>query len=128
MWLAPEQARVITVSERSEAYGRQVEAAFAAAGFRVTGDYRAEKMGPKIAQGSLDKVPYLLVVGEKDAAAGTVSVRDESIADMKKRDLGAKPLAEVIEMLTAEVREKRVRAVSTAAAVDAAAGGTKFEG
>ncbi len=128
LWLAPEQARVVTVSERSEAYGRQVEAAFAAAGFRVTGDYRAEKMGPKVAQGSLDKVPYLLVVGEKDAAAVTVSVRDESVADMKKRDLGAKPLAEVIEIMSAEVREKRVRAVSGVAAVDAAAGGTRFEG
>ena len=109
LWLAPEQARVLTISEKSVDYGREVEAKLKAAGFRVTGDYRPEKIGGKVAVGSQEKVPYLLVVGEKDAAAGTVSVRDEGVADQKKRDRGPKPLAEVIELFAAEVAEKRLR-------------------
>ena len=110
LWLAPEQARVLTISDKSEEYGREVEAKLKAAGFRVTGDYRPEKIGGKVAVGSQEKVPYLLVVGEKDAANGTVSVRDEGVADLKKRDLGPKPLAEVIRMFAGEVAEKRLRA------------------
>lgn len=127
LWLAPEQARVLTISEKSAEYGHKVEAELKAAGFRVTGDYRSEKIGGKVAVGSQEKVPYLLVVGEKDAANGTVSVRDESIEDQKKRDLGPKPLAEVIAMFKAEIAEKRVRNVSTATA-DLTGGGAKFEG
>ncbi len=110
LWLAPEQARVLTISDKSADYGREVEAKLKAAGFRVTGDYRPEKIGGKVAVGSQEKVPYLLVVGEKDAANGTVSVRDEGIADLKKRDLGPKPLAEVLALFAAEVSEKRLRA------------------
>ncbi len=109
LWLAPEQARVLTISDKSVDYGRDIEAKLKAAGFRVTGDYRPEKIGGKVAVGSQEKVPYLLVVGEKDAANGTVSVRDEGIADLKKRDLGPKPLAEVLAMFSAEVTEKRLR-------------------
>jgi threonyl-tRNA synthetase len=127
LWLAPEQARVLTISEKSAEYGKKVEAELKAAGFRVTGDYRAEKIGGKVAVGSQEKVPYLLVVGEKDAANGTVSVRDESIEDQKKRDLGPKPLAEVIAMFRQEIDEKRVRNVSTATA-DLGGGAAKFEG
>jgi threonyl-tRNA synthetase len=114
LWLAPEQARVLTVSEKSEAYGREVEARLRAAGLRVSGDYRAEKVNAKVAQSSQEKIPYLLVVGEKDALAGTISVRDESIPEQDKRNLGPKPIAEVIEMLLDEVRTKRIRSVSTA--------------
>ena len=127
LWLAPEQARVVTVSDKSADYGRSVEAKFAAAGFRVTGDYRSEKLGAKVAQGSHDKVPYLVVVGEKDAAKGTVSLRDESVPEQNKRDLGAKPIDEAIAMLQDEVRSKRVRNVSTATA-SLTGHETKFEG
>jgi threonyl-tRNA synthetase len=127
LWLAPEQARVLTISEKSAEYGHKVEAELKAAGFRVTGDYRSEKVGAKVAVGSQEKVPYLLVVGEKDAAAGTVSVRDESIEDQKKRDLGPKPLAEVIALFRQEIAAKTVRNVSTATA-DLTGGGAKFEG
>jgi threonyl-tRNA synthetase len=116
LWLAPEQARVLTISEKSEEYGRQVEAKMRAAGFRVTGDYRPEKLGAKVRDGSLEKVPYQLVVGPKDMANGTVSLRDESIPEQNKRDLGPKSLAEVIALLEREVREKRIRQVSTASA------------
>jgi threonyl-tRNA synthetase len=112
LWLAPEQARILTISEKSVEYGQKVEAALKAAGLRVSGDFRAEKIGAKVAVGSQEKVPYLLVVGEKDAANGTVSVRDESIEELKKRDLGPKPLADVIAMLQAEIAEKRIRNIS----------------
>ena len=111
LWLAPEQARIITVSEKSAEYGKQIEEQFKAAGYRVTGDYRAEKIGAKVAQGSMDKVPYLLVVGEKDAVNGTIAVRDESIPDQNQRNLGPKPIADVLAMFATEIREKRVRVV-----------------
>ena len=127
LWLAPEQARIVTVSEKSSDYGREVEAQLIAAGFRVTGDYRPEKIGAKVRDGSREKVPYLLVVGEKDMAAGTVSVRDESEPDQKARDKGPKPIAEVIAMLRDEVAAKRIRAVSTASAA-IEGGGEKFAG
>jgi len=109
LWLAPEQVRVIAVSEKSHDYAVEVEAKLKAAGLRATADLRPEKMQAKVAQGSVEKVPYLLVVGEKDAAAGTAAVRDESIPDQNKRNLGAKPLAEVIAMLTEEIAVKRIR-------------------
>jgi threonyl-tRNA synthetase len=127
LWLAPEQARVVTVSEKSTEYGRRVEAELKAAVFRVTGDYRPEKIGAKVRDGSLEKVPYLLVVGEKDLANGTVSVRDEGEPDQKARDKGPKPLAEVIELFRREVAEKRIRSVSTATA-GIEGGAEKFAG
>jgi threonyl-tRNA synthetase len=114
LWLAPEQARILTVSEKYTDYGKQVEEQLKAAGFRVGGDYRPEKIGAKIRDGSLEKVPYLLVVGEKEQSAGTVAVRDESVKEMKQRDIGSFPVAEVIARFKQEVDEKRIRQVSTA--------------
>ena len=112
LWLAPEQLRVLTVSEKSAEYGRQVEAKLKAAGFRVEGDYRAEKIGAKVREAVLEKVPYTVVVGERDAAAGTVALRDRT-EEKEHRDL---PVGDVIERLRAEVAEKRIRGVSTATA------------
>jgi threonyl-tRNA synthetase len=116
LWLAPEQARVVTVSEKFTDYGMKVEEQLRAAGFRVTGDYRPEKIGAKIRDGSLEKVPYLLIVGEKEQSAGTLAVRDESVKEMKQRDIGSFPVAEVITRFKQEVDEKRIRQVSTATA------------
>jgi threonyl-tRNA synthetase len=121
LWLAPEQARVIPISEKVNAYARKVEGQLRAAGFRVTSDCLADTMKAKIRAASLEKVPYLLIVGEKEEAAGTVSVRDESIPipnekETKRRDIGAFPVAEVIERFRTEVAEKRIRQVSTATA------------
>jgi threonyl-tRNA synthetase len=104
LWLAPEQARVITVSEKSEEYGRQVENQLRESGFRVSGDYRPEKLGSKIRDGQLELIPYMLVVGPRDAENGTVSVRDRIDGD-----LGAMPLAAAVERLGEEVRSRRVR-------------------
>jgi threonyl-tRNA synthetase len=122
LWLAPEQARIIPVSEKYEGYGRQVEAQLRSAGFRVSGDYNADTMKAKIRAASLEKVPYMLVVGEKEQSAGTVAVRDRIDGD-----LGAMSVAEVISRFTDEVREKRIRQVSTATA-GLTESGAKFSG
>ena len=73
-------------------------------GFRVSGDYRPEKIGYKIREAQIEKIPYMLVVGEKEQSSGTVAVRDRAAGD-----LGALPLAEVVRRLEEEVREKRIR-------------------
>ena len=116
LWLAPEQARIVTVSQKSEAYARQVEEQFRSAGLRVTGDYRAEKLGSKIRDAQLELIPYMLVVGERDAEAGTVAVRDRIDGDQ-----GALSVAAAIDRLTAEVRERRVRQIAAAPPVQPAA-------
>ncbi len=103
LWLAPEQVRVMPVSEKYSDYGRKVEAELRAKSFRVTGDYRPEKIGYKVREAQLEKVPYMLVVGEKEQTAGTASVRERT-----EGDLGAMPVAEVIARLEREVQEKRM--------------------
>jgi threonyl-tRNA synthetase len=116
LWLAPEQARIVTISDKFNDYAKSVEQQFKAAGLRVTGDFRPEKVGAKIRDASLEKVPYILIVGDKEQTAGTVSVRDESIKEMKDRDIGSLPIADVIARFRAEIDEKRIRNVSTASA------------
>jgi threonyl-tRNA synthetase len=107
LWLAPEQARVVTVSEKSESYGREVEERFREAGFRVTGDYRGQKLGAKIREAQLELIPYMLVVGEKDAQNGTVTLRDRIDGD-----LGALSLDDSLSKLRQEVDDKTVRQVA----------------
>src|SRR5262249_39093337 len=104
LWLAPEQARVLTVSERFNDYARKVEAELKTKGFRVTADLRPEKIGYKIREAQVEKVPYMLVVGDKEQQAGTVAVRERS-----QGDLGAVRVAELVARLEAEVREKRLK-------------------
>jgi threonyl-tRNA synthetase len=107
LWLAPEQVRVLSLSEKVESFAREVEAKLRAAGFRATGDYRAEKINSKIRDAQLELIPYMFVIGGKEAAAGTVSVRDRI-----EGDLGAMPLSVAIDKLTAEVQSKQVRQVA----------------
>jgi threonyl-tRNA synthetase len=102
LWLAPEQVRVMPISDRFTDYGRRVEAELRQAGFRVTGDYRPEKISYKVREAQLEKIPYMLVVGEKEQSAGTVSVRDRSAGD-----LGALPLAEFLRRMEQEVRLRK---------------------
>ena len=122
LWLAPEQVRVLTVSEKSEQYGRQIEEQFDAAGFRTAGDYRGQKLGAKIREAQLELIPYMLVVGEKDAQNGTVTVRDRI-----EGDLGAMPLAAAIEKLQQEVEDRTVRQVADAEVLPAADRGAAHE-
>ena len=111
LWLAPEQARVMPISERFSEYGQRIENELRSHGFRVTGDYRPEKISYKIREAQLEKIPYMLVVGEKEQTAGTVSVRDRVDGD-----LGAMSVAELVNRLADEVKERRIRQVSTASA------------
>lgn len=103
LWLAPEQIRIATVSDKSEEYGRQVEKQLKAAGLRVYGDYRSEKLGAKIRDGQLEKIPYTLVVGPKDAEAGTVSVRC-----LHRGDLGALPIDQAMDQFRDEAARRVV--------------------
>jgi threonyl-tRNA synthetase len=106
LWLAPEQARVMVVSQKVEEYGRQVEGRLKQAGFRVTGDYRAEKVGSKIRDAQLELVPYMFVLGGREAEAGQVALRDRL-----EGDLGTMPLEAAIERLKAEVAARTIRQV-----------------
>jgi threonyl-tRNA synthetase len=104
LWLAPEQARVLVVSQKFEEYGRRVEEALKAAGLRATGDYRPEKVGAKIRAAQLELVPYMLVVGGREEETQTVALRDR-----RQGDLGSMALAEVIQKLREEVDTRSVR-------------------
>jgi len=106
LWLAPEQVRVLTVSEKAEAYGRGIEQQLKATGLRVEGDFRAEKLGSKIRDAQLMKVPYMMIVGPKDVENETVSLRDRIDGDV-----GAMSLAEALTRLNEEIRDRTVRQV-----------------
>jgi len=104
LWLAPVQTAVLPVSDRHNAYAEKVAVALRAAGLRPETDLASDKIGAKIRRAMLRKIPYMLIVGEKEAAAGTVSVRDKAAGD-----LGAELLEAFIGRATQEVREKRLR-------------------
>ncbi len=99
LWLAPLQVRVLTLTERQEAYGRTVADRLLAAGFRAEVDDRNEKLGFKIREAQLEKIPYMLVVGDKEAANGTVAPRSRAGGNIEPM-----PLAAFIERLTEESR------------------------
>src|SRR5882757_8997215 len=120
LWLAPEQVRVMTVSERFNDYARTVEAQLREAGYRATGDYRPEKIGYKVREAQLEKIPYMLVIGDKEQSAQTVAVRDRVDGDQ-----GAMAVPELVRRLDAEVKEKRIRQVSSAT-MDLGDGAAKF--
>ena len=102
-WLAPVQAAVLPVSGKSLDYARQVTGKLQAAGLRAHLDDRNEKLQAKIRDAQLQKLPYMLVVGEKEAQAGTVAVRHRS-----QGDLGPRPLEKFIEDLRTEIEAKVV--------------------
>ncbi len=108
LWLAPEQARVLVVSQKFEEYARQVERQFKQAGLRVRGDYRSEKIGAKIRDAQMEYVPYMLVVGGREVEQGTVAVRDRI-----EGDLGAMPVQDAIVKLQEETRARTVRQTFT---------------
>ena len=85
LWLAPVQARVLSVSEKAEAYAHEVAARLRAEGLRVEADVSADKLGAKIRKAQLEKIPYMLVVGEKDMAARVVSPRTREKASSYRR-------------------------------------------
>ena len=103
LWLAPVQAVIIPIADRHNDYARQVEKQMKAEGLRVEVDSRAERMNAKIRDAQLQKVPYMLVVGDKEAEAGKVAVRTRD-----RGDLGPQPLADLLRDLKAEVASRQV--------------------
>ena len=101
VWLAPEQVRMIPISEAHREYARKVAAELDEAGIRVTVDDRNEKMGYKIRQAQLEKVPYMLVVGAKEMEDGTVSVRAR-----KEEKGGTKTVAEFKAQILEEIASR----------------------
>jgi threonyl-tRNA synthetase len=102
-WLAPEQVRVLPISDKFLEAAEALTTQLAEAGVRVTLDSSSDKVGAKIRNTRLDRVPYMLVLGAKEVEEGTVSVRHRD-----KDDLGAKPVGEFIAEITAEIRERRL--------------------
>jgi len=103
-WLCPEQVRVLPISEKYADYAEQVRKALAKADVDVTVDNRSEKIGFKIREARMDRLPYMLVVGQQEEADGTVSVRSRFAGDE-----GVKPLDEFIAQITEEIRTKAIR-------------------
>ena len=106
-WLCPEQVRVLPISEKYEEYARKVNAVLKDNGILSTVDSRSEKIGYKIRQARLDKLPYMLVVGQKEEEDGTVSVRSRFAGDE-----GVKALDEFINCICKEIRTKEIRKVT----------------
>ncbi len=100
-WLAPVQVKLLPIADRHIDYVRQIQEKLEEAGIRCELDDRSEKIGFKIRSAQLEKIPYMLVVGDKDIEAGTVAVRSR-----KNGDEGASTIEEFIERIQKEVAEK----------------------
>ena len=104
LWLAPVQVVVLPVSDRYNAYGAKVEEMLDAAGLRAELDHASDKVGAKIRRAALRRIPYMLIVGEKEQDAGTVSVRDKAVGDR-----GAEPVEAFVARSREEISGKRLR-------------------
>ncbi len=103
-WLAPVQVKVLPVTDRAEDYAKEAAARLEALGFRCEVDARNEKIGKKIREATLEKVPYMLVVGDRDMENATVSPRHRS-----GQDLGAMGLDAFAALLEDEVKSKAIK-------------------
>ena len=103
-WLAPEQVRILPISEKTLEVAEAAAAKLADAGVRLTVDRSSDKIGAKIRLTRLDRVPYMLVIGQREAEEGTVSVRHRD-----KDDLGAKPLDQFIKEITEEIANRTLQ-------------------
>jgi threonyl-tRNA synthetase len=102
LWLAPVQAVVLNITDRAAAYAQRITGALKAAGFRAAADLRNEKITYKIREHSLQKLPYQLIVGDKEQQADTVAVRTRG-----GEDLGAMTLEALLERLRKEVAARQ---------------------
>lgn len=103
-WLCPEQVRILPISEKYEAYAEEVRKELAKNDIDVTVDNRSEKIGFKIREARLARLPYMLVVGQQEEADKTVSVRSRFAGDE-----GVKPLSVFIDQICEEIRTKEIR-------------------
>ncbi len=94
VWLAPVQAAVIPIADRHVAYAHDIAAKMKAAGIRVTVDETSERMNAKIRNAQLQKIPYMLVIGDREQEAGAASLRLRT-----EEDLGAKPIGEIVDLV-----------------------------
>jgi len=101
VWLAPEQAVILNITDKQAEYARKVEKTLQNSGFRVASDLRNEKIGFKIREHTIQKVPYLLVVGDQEVEKGTVTVRKRS-----GEDLGSLPVDDFIALLAGETAKR----------------------
>jgi len=101
VWLAPVQAIVLPVTDRVNDYALKLQAELKAAGIRTEVDLNSEKVNAKIRTAQLQKIPYMLVVGDRERQAGTVSVRNRRHAD-----LGVRPLSEFLELIRGNIADK----------------------
>lgn len=108
-WLCPEQVRILPISEKYEKYAEEVEAKLKENGVLAATDGRSEKIGFKIREARLAKIPYMLVVGQKEEEDKTVSVRSRFAGDE-----GVKSLDEFVEQICKEIRTKEIRKEETA--------------
>lgn len=106
LWLAPEQIRLLPLSEKTNDYAFELERKLTAAGLRVTTDARGAKVQAKIRDAQLELIPYMAVVGPKEAEVGAVALRDRISGD-----LGAMPFEEALAKLLAEVENRTIRQV-----------------
>ena len=106
-WLCPEQVRVLPISEKYHAYAKKVDAELKANNILSTVDERSEKIGYKIREARLDKVPYMLVVGQKEEEENKVSVRSRFNGDE-----GEKNLESFIDDICKEIRTKEIRKIN----------------
>ncbi len=107
MWLAPEQVRILPLSEKTNDYALELEAKMTAAGLRVSSDLRGAKVQAKIRDAQLELIPYMAVVGPKEAESGAIALRDRIDGD-----LGAMPVDEVMKKLLDEVTNRTIRQVA----------------
>ncbi|MDX2109702.1 MAG: threonine--tRNA ligase [Verrucomicrobiota bacterium] len=114
-WLAPEQVRIVTITDNQNEYARTVAAQLKAAGIRVSVDEYSDKLGAKIRRAEMEKIPYAWVIGAKEAELGQVAIRSR----VNKSAEGTKPLAEALAALQQEIvtRALPVAVVPVAAAV-----------
>jgi threonyl-tRNA synthetase len=103
MWLAPEHAIVVTVSEKQADYAHEVERELAKHGLRAKVDAGADKLGAKIRNARLMRVPYVVVVGDKEAEGRNVAPRSRDL----NKDLGSMPLADFVAKLVEEAKPPR---------------------
>jgi threonyl-tRNA synthetase len=113
MWLAPEQIRICPLSEKTNDYALELEKQFTEAGFRVTTDLRGAKVQAKIRDAQLELIPYMAVIGPKEAETRSIALRDRIDGE-----LGTKPVEEVMRLLTEEVNSRRIRQVAERAAAE----------
>jgi threonyl-tRNA synthetase len=104
MWLAPEQVRICPLSEKSNDYAYELEKQFTDAGFRVSVDARGAKVQAKIRDAQVELIPYMAVVGPREAETRSIALRDRI-----EGELGTKPVSEVMGLLAEEVATRRIR-------------------